>query len=562
MINRKVLKEILQPPVGPYHDKDVLDKTCQLSRHCYLALYSFILEHNGQVIGYALDESERDQPGADHRKFRFRGVLKIANPDWLSDRGKKLVEAELDLRWYERSMREGERRGPQLTLEGLFTNDLLKRKNSAVRHDDDDDDDACELLIQIQGERGMSAVFMLSRAIPTGLLWNSKDSQRQYEILTMDVATYSRSENFFWRYRLLALMEKIAEKYPYVPLERRDPEWFVTKYMRGFAYPKEDLHHRIIYDSDDPDLDEENNSRTPRQLLHVHRSDILGLFAAHAEWFITDHAPRRSKVIDIKTWDEFYRRVKKERREAAKNGVTWGWPVGQERTADDLTPSASSDSEEEAADIVKRNPVIGKPGEIVRRKLMKERARKLRARPTVESSSSESASDKEGHAYASDFSEKSDSTWELDDLGAADQNILDAVPWQLQVAPDPPDADGRWRCPLPDCQYKIDLGDLTEENKRNVDGLALRYIVRKRWRSIYEDDMALDGWLQMVRNHYNEHFEEVGVRFTHERSQERVEWMKPRLDNRSGHIRGNLPAKGSLRGESALTVLHVTEDVE
>ena len=52
MISRKILDEILQDPLGPYHDKDVLDETCKSTGRCQLVLYSFVLEHNGKVIGY------------------------------------------------------------------------------------------------------------------------------------------------------------------------------------------------------------------------------------------------------------------------------------------------------------------------------------------------------------------------------------------------------------------------------------------------------------------------------------------------------------------------------
>lgn len=54
MVHRDYLEEVLQNPLGPYYDKDVLNKSCQLTGHRKLFLYSFILEHNGQVIGCVL----------------------------------------------------------------------------------------------------------------------------------------------------------------------------------------------------------------------------------------------------------------------------------------------------------------------------------------------------------------------------------------------------------------------------------------------------------------------------------------------------------------------------
>ena len=53
MISRKILDEILQDPLGPYYDEDVLGEISP--RQCQLVLYSFVLEHNGKVIGYVLN---------------------------------------------------------------------------------------------------------------------------------------------------------------------------------------------------------------------------------------------------------------------------------------------------------------------------------------------------------------------------------------------------------------------------------------------------------------------------------------------------------------------------
>ena len=44
-----------------------------------------------------------------------------------------------------------------------------------------------------------------------------------------------------------------------------------------------------------------------------------------------------------------------------------------------------------------------------------------------------------------------------------------------------------------------------------MDRAVAGYILEKRWHNIYQDEMVLEGWLQMVRNHYDIHFAEVGV---------------------------------------------------
>ncbi|KAH7883592.1 hypothetical protein F5I97DRAFT_1894125 [Phlebopus sp. FC_14] len=357
MISRKVLSELLRKPCGPYRDEDVLDKQeCKLTSKCELVLYSFILEHDGKIVG--LDDSERPLGGSgeDNRRFRFRGVLRIANPDWLSEFGLKTVEAELNLRASERAVREGERRGPPLTLESLFRSRLLKRSNSAWNNEGDDE---TKLNILVQGGKGLPAVFMQSSRAPTGLLWSTKDQNRQYRIATMHVATYSQSENFFWRWRLFALMKAIVKTSPPMPLHKQTPDWFAKMYLERFAYPTEDTHQRLIYDSADPDVDEQGNTQTPRQLLKVHKSEVLGLFASQAEWFVTNDAVRREKLLGLHSWDKFWRMVKKERQRAARRGVMWGWPIGKEHGAGGFLSSLESEGEE-LDKLVKQNPVTGK----------------------------------------------------------------------------------------------------------------------------------------------------------------------------------------------------------
>lgn len=120
----------------------------------------------------SLDESETPLKH-DTRRFRFRGILKIADPNWLSDFGLKTVETELNLRAHERALREGERAPPPLTLEGLFQSRLLTPSCDATWRKEDE----AKLTVLVQGEKSYPAVYMrceLSRGavregIPTGV---------------------------------------------------------------------------------------------------------------------------------------------------------------------------------------------------------------------------------------------------------------------------------------------------------------------------------------------------------------------------------------------------------
>ncbi|KAH0832042.1 hypothetical protein J3R83DRAFT_12949 [Lanmaoa asiatica] len=505
MINRKVLEDLLQLPLGPYRDCDILHETeCQMKGLNELVLYSFILEHSGHVTG--LDESERPLVGRDNRKFRFRGILKIANPNWLSDFGLRTVETDLNLRAKERALREGERSPPQLTLEDLFESGLLTRSDDATWRKEDE----TKLTVRIQGEKNLPAIFMHSSRVPNGLLWNSKAHNRNYQIATMDVETYSRSENFFWRWRLLALMDKISKKYLYIPTKKRTPGWFVEKYIAGFACPPADQHRRLIFDEEDTDVDEMGKTVTPRHLLKPHTSEILGLFAAQAEWFITNNEVKRKKLFDITSWEKFAKAVRKQRKEAARRGVRWGWPEGEEV---EESSDADEGSEVDLGKLVSENPVIGKSNETVVRKLQLARTKSGRDTKPGFSSDSGSEGDAPGGAeYASDFLESSDGEGDDSDHRLAEEEAVDHIPWQLQLPPLLPDVDGRWWCPLQECNHQIDLHDLTEEEVRGIPDELVGYILQKQWHNAAYDEKVLQGFRLMVTNHYLKHFEERGVK--------------------------------------------------
>jgi len=403
-------------------------------------------------------------------------------------------------------------------------------------------------------------------------------SNRNYQIATMDVETYSGSENFFWRWRLLALMEKISKRHPYVPPKKRTPRWFVEKYIAGFACPPEDRHRRLICDEEDTDVDETGKTVTPRHLLKPHMSEILGLFAAQVEWFITNNEVKRRQLFDISSWMGFAKEVRKQRKEAGMQGVRWGRPEGQEE-------GSSSEEDEGREDdldkLVKENPVIGKSNRTVVRKIQLAQARSNRKTDPSYSSGSGSEGDVPGGAeYVSDFSEPSDAEDNDSDHRLAEEEALDQIPWQLQLPPFLPDVDGRWWCPLRECNYQIDLHDLTEEQGREIPKEIVEYIQQKQWRNAAYDEKVLRGFSCMVTNHYEKHFRERGIRV--ERRDGRVShhshslknaWVIDRLqkrlvftDGRQRHrggeqpIRGPMPVRGTLGGESRVVpIVHAPQ---
>lgn len=361
-------------------------------------------------------------------------------------------------------------------------------------------------------------------------------SDRRYEVATMDIYTFQRSENFFWRYRLLALMKKIVEEDPRkTALEKRTPEWFVSQYIQRFSHPPHSEHERLIYDSDDSDINsDDGKTRLPRHPRRIHKSDVLRLFAAQSEWFVTDNEVKRRKLLPFKPWEKFRKAVRKARWQAGRNNVVWGWPIGRE-----LDPDLESEEDREVEDeeggeddndddddgddtmnMVARNPVIGKTNETVRRKIDKAKTRReLVARRIVSSSSPSSSSSDEtdraaAHAYHSDFSEEasvtaSDSSDEVLDAQVCDLQAL--IPPQLFQVPDLPGPDNRWWCRVPDCDYLIDMKDLKEENVQGLSGDLVFYLMENRRRNVREDRKSQSCFFAMASVHYQTHFDRLGL---------------------------------------------------
>lgn len=89
----KIIEELLRKPFGPYRDEEVLSAECQSKPGKTLVLNSFQLAYDDEIIG--LDESEQPLGTGEvnTRQYRFRGILSIHSPVWLSQVGVKRVEA-------------------------------------------------------------------------------------------------------------------------------------------------------------------------------------------------------------------------------------------------------------------------------------------------------------------------------------------------------------------------------------------------------------------------------------------------------------------------------------
>ncbi|KAH7904095.1 hypothetical protein BJ138DRAFT_33790 [Hygrophoropsis aurantiaca] len=445
-------------------------------------------------------------------------------------------------------MREGMRRTHSITLEDLFEKYLGPKKGKGR-----DKDVELRLKVVIQGEKSLPASFLQSSYVPHGLLWNSKHYDRQYEVESMHIVTFSQSENYFWKYRLWKLIQDIVDSDPKkTRLEKRTPDWVVKEYIERFAYHESNRHRRLIYDSDDSDvLDDVGTTRIPRHFRKVHKSEIYGLLAAQAEWFATDGMVKWKGLIPFKSWFRFWKEVKRQRREANRNGVLWGWPIGYEPTEADLESPVESDAddsdnpESDLEVLTKNHPVIGKDRKALHTKLRNqynkepERRRKPNRRGESESVSSEAeAGPQNGNDYDSTFSVESTpsaSSSSHEDIPPTDPAILRAIPFELWEAPKLPGPDFLWWCPVPRCEYYIDMRNLTQDNVRRLKGDVVVYLTSKKWTSVHRDKTVYIAFQHMAGHHYEDHITAQGIKWVKEGNQSVLRWINPR-DHPSGRL--------------------------
>ncbi|KAH7918532.1 hypothetical protein BV22DRAFT_1108332 [Leucogyrophana mollusca] len=431
-------------------------------------------------------------------------------------------------------MREGERRVRDITLEDLFD------KRHGFLGPRKDLDEELTLKVIIQGEKNLPAVFLQSTYVPHGLLWNSKDCDRQYEVSSMHINTCSKSQTYFWRYRLWKLMQDIvATDAKETPLRKRTPDWFIREYMDRFAYSEDNRYRRIIFDPEDPDVtDDVGTTHTPRHFRTVHKSEVYGMFAAHADWLVTDGTIKWRKLFDFNSWHRFSKTVIRQRREAARQGVIWGWPASYKPGPADLESSSddSGDSNAESdslRDLAVKHPVIGKDTETVHRALESVKKRKTK-KPVrrVETSDSSSGSEAvQNHAYDSDFSIESTppaSASSDDEVPPTDPAILRIVPRALWEDPVLPGPDLLWWCPIPRCIHCIDMRNLTDKDVSRLDPTEVLYLMRKEWRCIHRDKIVLHAFDFMVSHHYKDHLTELGIKVVTEHGHDTLVWINPR----------------------------------
>jgi hypothetical protein len=153
-------------------------------------------------------------------------------------------------------------------------------------------------------------------------------------------------------YHLLALMKDIGETDgERTPVDDRTIDYFIDAYLERYANADHHLHLRFI---DDP-----NGKHVGRNLT---REQVRGIFAGQSEWILAEQLAKRKsmRVVSVERWNQFCKRVRKDRRAAVRRGEVWGMPFGERH-----------DEEYEDQIDLTRFPVIGKDMAVLQREARK-----------------------------------------------------------------------------------------------------------------------------------------------------------------------------------------------
>ncbi|KAF8078631.1 hypothetical protein FPV67DRAFT_1465886 [Lyophyllum atratum] len=391
----------------------------------------------------------------------FYGTLEIEKLEWLSPQGQEWLQ--LDLRARDSILHPSS----NLTLSKLYG----KQPNEGSR-----------LLVQVHDIKNMSARFMTD-SHPLSLIIHSRD--RMYNVLSLDVGTFQASQNFLARYRLWALIDHIIRTDPAkTPVEERTIHWLVNSCLLYFK------NHNSHHDPSSFNVsnDAERTRSKQRFLRHIPRAELIGIFAAHADWLLAQQlaAPSAHTKLNLVKWISFCKRVSRARHQAKRRNISWGLPYGGTASEDLDLSRFGEDSQ--FWDNKLRNAQKPKP--------KSKRVRKLT--PPLENKSVAHKRRQPEFIYDSDFSEAStsgysDATDEDSTFEDFDVHILHSQPPILPV--------GRFEWQCPDCNYTIDLLNLSKENLEVLPHDVAQRLQEMSWKSVRDGDIQT-SFFTMVRGHH------------------------------------------------------------
>ncbi|KAF8898756.1 hypothetical protein BD779DRAFT_1666546 [Infundibulicybe gibba] len=533
------LEKLLKEPFGPYSDVELLSGVLPSKGRNIGRLRNVWMTCNGRSIGF--DESEFiANPPQNSRvakySVHFYGILTIETLEWLTQDGYKWLEADL---------RERDQEARTSThISGLTLKQLYGFRAG----------EGTKLSVYIHCEKNLLAEFMTSNSFPNSFLIHAKERNRMFNIRSLCAQTLSQSRNFLSRFRLWAVIKEINKADDYkTPLHKRTIDYLVDNYLTRFR--TKEHNQRIIFDPlFDSDVDEEGITKRPRTLRHIPRAQVIGMFAAQAEWLLAYQvAPVGSRQweVDIAQWIKFCRISKQQRKTAAAVGEAWGLPHGVhvrddpsedlnlsqfgqtrefwEKRLQDKHPSPELSDEDQDQEMVSN---VGSQTEAVENEATR-------------------------FIYDSDFSEDStpppsESESETPDLKY--HSLVARVPRYCWEKPFIPCGRFIWLCA--GCGYTIDFLNLTEENLKTLPPNShLTHILKNQTWEYLKEVPIQEAFYLMVQQHYLIHARENGVDFVwkNNTATQLKSWTPPSLLRRSARPH----SQSSLATEVHGTDLHV-----
>ncbi|KAJ7461487.1 hypothetical protein FB451DRAFT_484218 [Mycena latifolia] len=435
----------------------------------------------------SLDVSERyliaSQSAKESSTVFFFGVFVIDKLAWLSPAGKDLLTKELNKRDIELSRHRSSQNSRksvqlrQLTLHGLYGQ--MPGGGSKIK-------------AWIRCEKESPAMFLTATNYTKSLLIKSKEQHRTYEIISIDRPIYDLSRNFLERYRLVALISEIIDKYK-ITSNSMEVDNFVTAYL--LQHKENRLSHGVIFNED---ID---NPPVNPLLRHISRAEIRSIFAAHSAWLLAFYLlPKQSNKnpINVRSWCDFIGKVRIAK--AASKSGSWGKTYEDDEIWDPDTGSG-------VASIAKTLEKFGSTAAEWEKKLTKAYTTLSPARTdTFEDHRPTASGSKRSMNYDSDFSEPStpgcsDSEYDSDSVSPPFP-----VPRILLHMSQPPVLlPGRfiWDCPIPKCTHSIDFMKLSPRDLEAVkDPTFADVYLRQKQYATLRDENVQRALQQMVSQHY------------------------------------------------------------
>jgi hypothetical protein len=136
---------------------------------------------------------------------------------------------------------------------------------------------------------------------------------RRYELATMDVETYTRSQTFLRRYQVLSLIQTITDSNKSHPIAARTADFLVDQYLRKYSF-MEFRNRRLICKPEDDDIDDNGHTKILRHPRPIHRGEVYFALSEHCEWILNEPWVKRKHLLNLREWEKFCVSGKKRKR--------------------------------------------------------------------------------------------------------------------------------------------------------------------------------------------------------------------------------------------------------